>query len=597
MSVTTRSTFTLTTKLVEVIRDPRGSRVIEQFMPDLLRSPVLHTLLSYPVGLVVGTEPILRSKPELGEEIRTALEAIDLDQPIAAQEGERYVPPSVTYESEGVALGSAEHQHPAMIPVYGQFSLKLVGPTHGNPYVDVDLRASFSGPDGTHEVPGFYRGDGNYEVRFMPMTKGEYSFTTWSNARSLSDISGEFRATSALAGGHGPVEVVDTFHFAHADGTRHLPIGTTAYAWIHQDDELQDLTLKSLASAPFNKMRMCLFPKSYLFNENEPVRYPFEGSPEAGFDYQRPSPEYWDHLERRIDQLGRLGIEADLILFHAYDRWGFSTMGEVADDRYVKYAVARLASFPNVWWSMANEYDLLFEKTHSDWERLAQIIVQGDPANHMLSIHNCREFYDYSRPWITHASIQRIDVYRTAEMTTEWRAAWGKPVVIDECAYEGNIDQGWGNITGEEMTRRFWEGALRGGYVGHGETYVADDDVLWWSKGGELHGSSPHRIAFLRRVLEDGPASLEPLPLDWDALRAGVDHEYLLYYFGSSQPSYRRFLLDPSVRYTVDIIDTWEMTIDRLEGTYSGRFRIELPGKQYIAVRLRAVTAEKGAQR
>jgi hypothetical protein len=51
--------------------------------------------------------------------------------------------------------------------------------------------------------------------------------------------------------------------------------------------------------------------------------------------------------------------------------------------------------------------------------------------------------------------------------------------VIDECAYEGDIDQGWGNITGEEMVRRFWEGAVRGGYVGHGETYLHPEDILW----------------------------------------------------------------------------------------------------------------------
>jgi hypothetical protein len=34
------------------------------------------------------------------------------------------------------------------------------------------------------------------------------------------------------------------------------------------------------------------------------------------------------------------------------------------------------------------------------------------------------------------------------------------------------------------------------------------------------------------------------------------------------------------------------MTIERLDGTYSGRFRLDLPGRQYIAVRLIAVDAE-----
>ena len=35
-----------------------------------------------------------------------------------------------------------------------------------------------------------------------------------------------------------------------------------------------------------------------------------------------------------------------------------------------------------------------------------------------------------------------------------------------------------GNISGEELTRRFWEAACRGGYPGHGETYMNDKDIL-----------------------------------------------------------------------------------------------------------------------
>lgn len=42
-------------------------------------------------------------------------------------------------------------------------------------------------------------------------------------------------------------------------------------------------------------------------------------------------------LKQGILQLGNLGIEADLILFHAYDRWGFSEISAETDDRYLKY--------------------------------------------------------------------------------------------------------------------------------------------------------------------------------------------------------------------------------------------------------------------
>ncbi|MFD3443212.1 DUF5605 domain-containing protein [Microbacteriaceae bacterium 4G12] len=589
-TLTQPTAFTPETPLFEVLRDPRGREIVSRHLPDLVHSSTLHTLHGYPVGLVLETEAGLLDDPDAQRGILAEIAGIDRSAPAPRRQPEPFVAPSGDYEGPDVAVGSAPASWTESVPAYGRFELRLAGPSHGNPFLDVDLSARLKGPDGPVSVPGFYDGDGSFLLRFLPGRTGSYSFRTSSNARSLDGVAGAFEVTAPAPGLHGPVRVADTFHFAHADGTRHRPIGTTSYVWTHQGDELEERTLETLAAGPFTKMRMCVFPKSYLFNENEPELYPFEGSPAEGFDFQRPSSRYWAHLERRIEQLGELGIEADLILFHAYDRWGFSTMDPVADDRYVKYAVARLASFANVWWSLANEYDLLFEKDVEDWERFARIVQENDPVGHLLSIHNCRDFYDHSRPWVTHASIQRRDIYKTSEMTTEWREQWGKPVVIDECAYEGDIDQGWGNITGEEMTRRFWEGAVRGGYVGHGETYVHPEDILWWAKGGELRGSSPARIGFLHEVLRDGPDVLEPAPLDWDIPRAGVEGEYYLYYFGFNQPTYRRFLLDPAVTYTADVIDTWDMTVTRLEGTYTGRFILPLPGKQFIAVRLRAVS-------
>ena len=79
------------------------------------------------------------------------------------------------------------------------------------------------------------------------------------------------------AGNHGPVRVRTTFHFAYADGTPYFPIGTTCYAWTHQGDALEEQTLATLKHAPFNKMRMCVFPKCYAYNQNEPPLYPFAG--------------------------------------------------------------------------------------------------------------------------------------------------------------------------------------------------------------------------------------------------------------------------------------------------------------------------------
>jgi hypothetical protein len=327
------------------------------------------------------------------------------------------------------------------------YEIELRGPSHGNPFLDVALRADFSHGERTLTVHGFYDGDGVYRIRIMPDREGRWAFRTISNAGPLDGLTGEFDCLPAGDDDHGPVRVHNTFHFRYADGTRYLPIGTTAYAWTHQGEELERQTLRTLAGAPFTKLRMCVFPKAYLYNSNEPEHYPFAGSPPDGWDFRRPDPEFFRHLERRIGELARLGIEADLILFHPYDRWGFSDMGAAADEQYVRYVVARLAAFPNVWWSMANEYDLMPAKNTENWHRLAEIVTATDPHGHLLGIHNCLTFWDNSAKWVTHSSLQRVDVYRTAENTDAWRAEWSKPVVVDECAYEGDIEQGWGNIT------------------------------------------------------------------------------------------------------------------------------------------------------
>jgi hypothetical protein len=222
------------------------------------------------------------------------------------------------------------------------------------------------------------------------------------------------------------------------------------------------------------------------------------------------------------------------------------------------------------------------EKQMSDWDRFFRIVQESDPYSHLRSIHNGAVLYDHSKPWVTHVSIQRDDF----EKTQERLAAWRKPVVYDECKYEGNIPRRWGNISAEEMVRRFWRGTSAGAYVGHGETYLDPDDILWWSKGDVLHGQSAPRIAFLRKLIEDGPGEgLNPTSSYYPA--AGVPGKYYLYYFDVHQPAEYEFDVPPGVRYRADLIDPWAMTITPMPGVHEGKFTLKLPGKPYLAVRLR----------
>lgn len=505
----------------------------------------------------------------------------------------------------------ADLKYMDQVEKWGVFEAEMPGKSDGNPFTDYTITGTFTSRNETKTVDGFYDGEGIWKIRFMPSFEETYHFTV-QGTFTEETFDGSFTVTAPKEGNHGPVRVSHRYHFAYEDGKPYYSLGTTCYVWELQSEELQAQTLKTLKENAFNKIRFCVFPKHYDYNLNEPYSYPYEGTPMDSsvltkenflqyngcpegndFDYKRFNVKHFQHVEKCIGQLMELGIQADLIVMHPYDRWGFSMMSAECDDLYWNYVIARFSAYRNVWWSLANEYDLMTEKTTEDWERYAKIICEKDAYHHLRSIHNCRPFYDHSRPWVTHCSIQRQDLYKTAELVNEWRERYQKPVVLDEIAYEGDIQHGWGNISGQEMTRRFWEAFVRGGYPGHGETYMNENDILWWSHGGVLHGESPERFKFLQKIMEETPApGLCPAPNgSWDETAGTIDDitkagEYYIFYYSFMRPAFREYYFDEETPYEVEVIDTWNMTIEN-RGIHKGKIRVELPKREYMAVRIR----------
>lgn len=476
------------------------------------------------------------------------------------------------------------------------FEETLLGPASGNPYLDHWLTAIFRNEHREIKLDGFYDGEGCYKIRFMPDEVGIWTFVTDSDVPDLRGRTGSFRCEVPGPGNHGPVCVQDTYHFSYADGTPYFPFGTTCYAWLHQSEELQEQTLATLKAGPFNKIRMCVFPKWYQYNHRTPPRFPFPRDGDKN-DYHQFNPEFFQHIERQIGRLRDLNVEADLILFHPYDHWGFQEMPAEVDDRYLRYVIARFASFRNVWWSLANEFDLMKKKNLSDWDRYAQIVSGKDPYSHLRSIHYSKAPYDYSRVWCTHATVQDY----AFEKAASWRTEWRKPVIFDECMYEGNINSRWGNLSGEEMTRRFWLCIVAGVYAGHGETFVNFDEIeddqatVYWSHGGPLKGSSPPRIGYLRELVEQ-LNSVHPDRIGFEAIEPTYylaarqnSNEALLWYFDFHQPSYYDFPLPEKDRFRAEWIDPWNMKSTPVDGQFSGKSRIKLPGKPYQAILFRKV--------
>lgn len=511
--------------------------------------------------------------------------------------------------------------YPSRVNKWDVFEVQVEGTSEGNPFAEQRVTAVFSNRKESTVVEGFYDGNGIYKVRFMPVTEGKHTFAIRGTFMNGS-VSGVFYVDPAKETNKGPVRV-NGYHFTYENGEPYRSVGTTAYVWTWQGDEKIEETIASLKAARFNKIRFCIFPKHYVYNFHEPSSYPYEGTPMdasviteenflefwgkdngSEFDHYRFNPAHFAKLEECIAALGEAGIEADLILFHPYDRWGFSCMTKEENDFYLSYVVRRLSAYHNVWWALANEWDLIPSKTAEDWEHYGKLVEKLDRCHHPRSIHNCMKMYDHTQSWITHASVQRVDLYKGAELTDEFRTQYGKPVVMDEIAYEGNIPHGWGNITGEEMIRRFWETAVRGGYPGHGETYLNDENVLWWSHGGTLRGESWKRVGFLLDIMNEVPGTgLTRVPMEWDSVTAVTEEEkdeevksFYLFYYTFMRPSSRTFHIDDTTVFKAEVIDTWNMTVTDA-GEHSGTFTIALPGTQYMAIRLtKTGTVEETAE-
>ncbi len=146
---------------------------------------------------------------------------------------------------------------------WGVFQIDLTSTPTGNPFTDTELYAIFSKGENIIKVPGFYDGDGIFRIRFSPNVQGEWSYKTESNLSIISGKKGKFNCVPPSGINHGPLKIVNTYYLQYADETPFYGIGTTTYQWTSVKQSIQEKTIETLANAPFNKIRMCVFPKNY----------------------------------------------------------------------------------------------------------------------------------------------------------------------------------------------------------------------------------------------------------------------------------------------------------------------------------------------
>lgn len=226
--------------------------------------------------------------------------------------------------------------------------------TVANPF-EVEMDVMFTEQDTAANfglVAGFFDGGTTWRVRFSPPKRaggapglGYWCWHTHSAEPMLDGKRGCLTVTAPGPNNHGPVES-HGFGLWHVDGTPHYSSGTTCYQWASKSFAMQNETLATLRQEPqpFNKIRMTLFPKWYVYNHANPVETGaafqiLPGSPasdpekwgcvgigkpcsarlEGSFDLRRFNVSFWQNYDRLVSSLGEMGVVADVIVFHPYD--------------------------------------------------------------------------------------------------------------------------------------------------------------------------------------------------------------------------------------------------------------------------------------
>lgn len=450
------------------------------------------------------------------------------------------------------------------IPVWGCFETVVMNTRrYDNPFTDVVLDAEFTRPDGSVvSFWGFYDGDGNggqsgsiWKLRFMPDQIG-----TWKYVCSFSDgapgKSGMFNCTSDDAK-PGPLRIDPANHhyWVFADGNHFPARAYTAPELFIAGNEIHRKYWIDYFFGRKYKFNLCnanllnfvgindllnwqgtpykapdpghdgkyvtitgngLFP--YLFSG---TRILFDGG--SNVDWLRPSIKCWTNVDQVIREL-----EAHKVVW--FNHWGMIgwewggngklLVPKEARKSVLQYWLARLASYWNVTWNIAGEWEELMAP--EEFNDLGDFIKQKDPWQHPLTSHSLNTTLNAS--WVDFRT-QQFSAGTSADAIINAKHAVNdyadKPVFAFETSWEATP----GKLTADQVRTGAWGSVMGGAFYLYAECF---EPTLTWDDGDafpfvEIMNDFIYGLQYWKLQPNNALVDSESLCL------ANSGHEYIVY--------------------------------------------------------------------
>jgi Protein of unknown function (DUF4038)/Domain of unknown function (DUF5060) len=488
---------------------------------------------------------------------------------------------------------------PRTVKVFDIFeiSASLSSPDAANPFTDVSFEGDFSIPAAgkSWHVSGFCDApDGSsYRIRFMPAIPGTYSFSmVYSEGAFSKSFRGEFQATPSHRRGPLRIDPQYPWHFVwEGTGEHYFLNGTTAY-WLlgWKDDRIVQYSVERLHRLKVNRLRVTLAGRTNVFY-GEPIMqsdnftmdlaaWPAQDSHDflhPGFDYSRFNLPHW----RRFESMLQFARDRDMIISIVLDMNDsriHPASGSEDERRFLRYAVARFASFSNITWDLGDDLDRFRDDswTHDT----GTFLVQLDPYHHLATSHPVdvvvdgnSVHQDRGSAWFGFTSYQEWSRNQHALMLQSRKFQEQTDRVIpqtnEEYGYEDHYPL-WAlpnQESADSLRRAAWDIVMAGGYQTAGESARRGTNVWPDTGGGWVNGRGDDTMTMFLGYghLVDFMTSFEWWKTNpHDEL---VDHGNYC-------------LADPGRIYAIYLPQGGRFTLELLQGSYSFEWFSPLTGER-----------------
>lgn len=368
-----------------------------------------------------------------------------------------------------------------------------------NPFLDVSIKATFTGPDGQSIVrEAYWDGGHTYKIAFAPTAPGTWHWCIEAPEETgLSGVTGQLCCTPYSGRlaiyRHGFLKIAPTgTHLTYQDGTPFFWLGDTHWAFAY--GERWEQSNHPQMQSMFRGMADRRVEQGFtVYQTNLRADFTAGGTPSPywvkGQEGILPNVEFYQQeLDRRMYYLADCGLVNAL---------GFAWFMSILDKiplwkNLARYIIARYGALPVVW-TLAGEVagyapEPMRSRFIDDWRQVALYVEELDGYHTLQTAHydNHRPFSDYyyEEDWYDFTLNQagHGDFPVNVKYFHDYRRTHpNKPFVEGESLYEfcSTLEENGSRLCTADMVRRVAYTAIQSGACGY--TYGAQGiwDNVW----------------------------------------------------------------------------------------------------------------------